>query len=148
MDEENPLRGYPVVIQLPVLWGQMDAFRHVNNVEFFRFFESARIAYGDKIEMFKALKEVKIGPILAATSCNFMKPLRYPDTLRVGCRTTKLSESEMEQEYAVFSQQWGKVAAVGTARIVAYDYGELKRTTFPDSILDRVLHLEEHLRLS
>jgi len=147
-EQENPLRDYPVVIQLPVLWGHMDAFRHVNNVAYFRYFESVRIVYGDKIEMYKYLQEDKIGPILASTSCNFLKPLRYPDTISIGCRTTRLSESEMDQEYGLFSQQMQKLAAVGTAKIVAYDYRAFKRATFPQPVIERILQLEEHLRLS
>jgi acyl-CoA thioester hydrolase len=30
------LKGYPVVIQLPVVWGEMDSYRHVNNSVYFR----------------------------------------------------------------------------------------------------------------
>ena len=40
----DPLAGYPVRIEVPVAWGEMDAFGHVNNVVYFRYFESARIA--------------------------------------------------------------------------------------------------------
>lgn len=43
------LEGFPVVIELPVVWGEMDAFAHVNNVVYFRYFESARIAYLERI---------------------------------------------------------------------------------------------------
>ena len=38
------LRGFPGIIELPVSWGEMDAFGHLNNVVYFRYFESARIA--------------------------------------------------------------------------------------------------------
>lgn len=148
IEQENPLRDYAVVIELPVLWGHMDAFQHVNNVRYFRYFESARIAYGDKIDIYTYLQEAKIGPILASTSCNFLKPLRYPDTIRIGCRTTRLSDSEMDQEYAILSLQLKKLAAVGAAKVVAYDYAGFKRTTFPKPLIERILALEKHLRLS
>ena len=36
---------YPVTLALRVAWGDMDAFQHVNNTVYFRYFESARIAY-------------------------------------------------------------------------------------------------------
>jgi acyl-CoA thioester hydrolase len=147
-EQENPLRDYPVVIQLPVLWGHMDAFQHVNNVIYYRYFESVRIVYGDKIKMFKYLQEDKIGPILAASSCNFLKPLRYPDTIDVGCRTTRISESEMDQEYGLFSQEMQKIAAVGTAKIVAYDYNTFRRTVFPQPLIERILQLEKNLQMS
>jgi len=147
-EQKKPLGDYPVVVELPVLWGHMDAFQHVNNVIYFRYFETARIAYGDKIDIYKHLREDNIGPILASTSCNFLKPLRYPDTIHIGCRTTRLTDSEIDQEYALFSLQLQKLAAVGSARIVAYDYSILKRATFPRALIQRILQLEKHLRLS
>jgi acyl-CoA thioester hydrolase len=36
---------YPVVIEIPIAWGDMDAFQHVNNKVYFKHFESARILY-------------------------------------------------------------------------------------------------------
>ena len=39
------LEGYQVTIDVNVAWGEMDAFEHVNNVVYFRYFESVRMAY-------------------------------------------------------------------------------------------------------
>ena len=50
MDE--PLAGYPVVIELPVVWGEMDSYRHVNNVVYFRYFKSARLEYFRRLDWF------------------------------------------------------------------------------------------------
>jgi len=47
---DDVLKRCPVVIETPVAWGQMDAFRHLNNTAYFRFFESARIAYFEKLD--------------------------------------------------------------------------------------------------
>lgn len=147
-DSRNPLADYTVVVELPVLWGHMDAFQHVNNTVYFRFFESARIVYGDRAGMYKLLKELGIGPILAATACSFIRPLHYPDTVTVGCKTTRLTDVDMEQEYLVYSDRLNKTAAAGTARIVAYDYNHLKKSKFPRPLIDNILQLEKDLRLS
>jgi len=144
----KPLQEYKVVVELPVLWGQMDAFEHVNNTVFFRYFESARIVYGDKVDMYKFLREDGTGPILAATSCTFIKPLRYPDTIQVGCRTVRITESEMDQEYAIYSERLKKLAASGTATIVAYDYNEFKKSKFPQALVESILSLEKNLKLN
>ncbi len=142
------LQDYKVVVELPVLWGQMDAFEHVNNTVYFRYFESARMVYGDKIDTYKFLREDGIGPILAATSCTFIKPLRYPDTIHVGCRTIRITESEMDQEYSIYSERLKKLAASGTATIVAYDYNEFKKSKFPQALVESILSLEKNLKLS
>ena len=146
--QSKQLQGYNVVVELPVLWGQMDAFEHVNNTVYFRYFESARIVYGDRVDMYKFLREDRIGPILAATSCTFIKPLRYPDTIHVGCRTIRITESEMEQEYAIHSARLQKLAATGAATIVAYDYRELKKSKFPSALVENIFSLEKDLKLS
>ena len=43
------LAGLSVVIALPVQWGDQDALGHVNNVVYFRWYESARIAYFERV---------------------------------------------------------------------------------------------------
>ena len=43
------LQSFRAVIDIPVKWGDMDAFQHVNNTIYFRYFESVRIAYLEKI---------------------------------------------------------------------------------------------------
>ena len=71
--------NYPVRLEMPVAWGQLDAFGHVNNTQFFRFFEDARIAYFERVGITAKLDGV--GPILAKTDCVFRKPLGYPETV-------------------------------------------------------------------
>lgn len=40
---EGLLQAYRSRVMLPVQWGDMDAFGHVNNVQYFRYLESSRI---------------------------------------------------------------------------------------------------------
>ncbi len=69
------LAGYPVVVELPVAWGDMDSYRHVNNVVYFRYFENARLEYFRRLDWFEYEKQIGIGPILASTQARFRKPL-------------------------------------------------------------------------
>ena len=39
------LDDFAVTVRIPVQWGEMDAYGHVNNTVFFRYFESARVEY-------------------------------------------------------------------------------------------------------
>jgi acyl-CoA thioester hydrolase len=104
-DNTVDLYGFPVIIELPVLWGDMDPFQHVNYVVYFRYFESARVAYADIIALCQVQQATSIGPILAATSCDFVRPLCHPDSIRVRCRTVHLTETEIRQEHATFSER-------------------------------------------
>lgn len=129
---------YSFYLTLPVLWGHMDAFQHVNNVIYFRYLESARIAYFEKAQLMKFMEETGVGPILAETSCRYIKPLRFPDTIEIGCRTTVIRDSEMEQDYAIFSQRQERIVATGWALIVAYDYRIFKRAKWSPEFIERV----------
>ena len=116
------LEGYPVVINESVLWGEMDAFNHVNNTVYFRYFESARIAYFMAIGYLKWMEAEGSGPILASTSCRFRRPLTWPDDLQIGARVSQVGEDRFTMEYAVFSVSQQTIAASGEGVVVHYDY--------------------------
>ena len=116
------LEGYPVVIDEQVVWGEMDAFQHVNNTVYFRYFETARIAYFESIGYLEWMKAEGSGPILASTSCRFRRPLVWPDDLRIGVGVTQLAEDRFDMSYAVFSTAQQTIAAVGQGTVVHFDY--------------------------
>ena len=125
---------YPVVIGIPIAWGDMDAFQHVNNTAYFRYFESARIAYFERTGMMAVMKRDGIGPILAATSCRFRLPLTYPDTVSVGATALELGEDRFMMRYAAFSHRLGQIAAEGEGRIVIYDYRAQRKAAMPATL--------------
>jgi acyl-CoA thioester hydrolase len=135
----EPLDGFPIIIDVPVAWGEMDAFRHVNNIVFFRYFESARMAYLAAIGF---TGEAGVGPILASTRCRFRRPLEHPDSVRVGARTTEVATDRFTMEYVVVSRAQGAVAAEGAGVVVAYDYATRSRTVLPAEVRQRIAQLE------
>lgn len=138
----EPLDGYPVRIDVPVAWGEMDAFGHVNNTVYFRYFESARIAYFTAIEYLDLMRATGLGPILAETRCRFRLPLAYPDTVTVGARAGELAASGFEMEYLVYSQRHGRIAAEGSSRIVSYDYEKQCKAPLPEELRTRIERLQ------
>ncbi|HEY0093902.1 MAG TPA: acyl-CoA thioesterase, partial [Archangium sp.] len=118
----DPLDGFPVVVEIPIAWGDMDYFRHVNNIVFFRYFESARIEYLERIGFRELTEERSVGPILAATDCRFRRPLTWPDTVAVGARVTEVGEDRFAMEYRLVSRKTGELAAVGGGTLVSFDY--------------------------
>jgi len=125
------LNAFPVVIDVVVAWGSMDALGHVNNTVFLQYFESARIAYLEEIGItFAALASSEHGVILAASSIRYRVPVTFPDTLSVGVRVTALGDDRMIMEQVATSQKLGKVAAEGDALVVSYDYVAARPTPF------------------
>ena len=139
------LDAYPVIIDIPIAWGDMDAFQHVNNTVYFRHFESARIAYFEKIEAMQVMEETGIGPILAATSCVYKIPLTHPDTVSVGVRVDRIDEDRYTMSYTTVSHTHGKLAASGTSTIVSFDYRKGRKAPVPKEIIARIHSLEKGL---
>lgn len=119
LDDFN--KSYPVIIELPVQWGDMDAFNHVNNVVYFRYFENARIAYFERTPVFEQMRQTGVGPVVGHTECRYRRPLTYPDSLWVGARTLAIQEFGFVHEYAVFSQRQQSITTDGKARIVLFN---------------------------
>jgi acyl-CoA thioester hydrolase len=140
------LETYPVVIEIPVAWGEMDSLQHVNNIIYFRYFESARMAYFDQLDIWTYMHETGIGPILASTQCKFKIPLTYPDTVSVGTKISEIETDRFNMKYIVVSQGHAKVAAEGEGLVVSYDYRALKKAPLPDEIKERIRILENSAR--
>ena len=137
------LDNYPVQIEVPIAWGDMDAFQHVNNVAYFRYFESARILYSEKLGLHKLKDETGIGPILGSTSCKYRLPLTYPDTISVGARIVDIAQDRFTMQYVVVSHKHQKIAAEGDGVVVMYNYNEGKKTAIPEEIRERIRIMEK-----
>ncbi len=136
------LADYPVVIPATVFWADMDAYGHVNNTVYLKWFESARIAYFETIGFSEHKADTGIGPILASTRCKFLLPMTYPDTAWVGGRAGDLEADRFVMHYAVATQRHERLAAVGEGLIVAYDYRRLEKAGLPVEIAEAITTLE------
>ena len=137
------LRGFPIVIELPVQWGEMDAYGHVNNTVLFRYFESARMAYFERCGFIASYERDKIGAILHSTSCRFRRPLFCPDTALVGTRVPAVQEDRFTMDYRVASRTTAELVAEGTATIVSYDYTAGRKVPLPEAVRAAIALLED-----
>ena len=135
-------RPWPVVFELPVQWGDMDALGHVNNVRYFRWFESARIKLFQAIGL-RADAPGKVGPILATTTCDFLAPLTYPDQVRCGARVSRLGRTSFTMEYGLWrSDQPGRLVARGSGVIVIVDYTAGTKVPVSEAMRERIRALD------
>jgi acyl-CoA thioester hydrolase len=141
-DVPEALEGWPVVLRIPVQWGEMDAYGHVNNTVLFRYFESARVEYLLKCGFVRSWEEDRIGAILHSTGCRFRRPLFYPDTAIVGARAIELEEDRFTMEYVVVAESSGEVAAEGAGVVVSYDYEQRRKCPIPADVASAIRRLE------
>ena len=134
--------GYPVVVRQAVVWGEMDSYRHVNNVVYFRYFENARLEYFRRLRWPEFEQESGVGPILAATQARFRRALTYPDTIAITARLGTLGEDRFTLEHRIYSEQLGDVATEGQGLVVAFHYGRGEKVTLPEELRRRIAELE------
>jgi acyl-CoA thioester hydrolase len=133
---------FPIVIAVPVQWGDMDAFAHVNNTVYFRWFESARIAYGTRIGLSDLMARENIGPILASISCDYRRPITFPDTVYVGSRVGRIGRTSLTMDHRLISEAAGALAAEATSTLVLLDYTSQKPHPVPDPVRQAIAALE------
>ena len=115
-------QAFPVQVKLPVQWGEMDAFGHVNNTQYFKYFETARLAYFNAVGVMKDMQDKQLGPILAETSCRFKRPLVFPDEVMAGATVAEYHDYGFLMHYGIYSLGQQAVTSLGTGRIVMVDY--------------------------
>jgi acyl-CoA thioester hydrolase len=138
----SKLSGYSVVVRQPVQWGDMDAYQHVNNTVYLRWFETGRAAYFDRAGLWNAKAPMGIGPIFASVQCRYKAPVRYPDDVLIGVRVVSVDVDRFVIEHAVFSVALDRVAAEGQGVIVAYDYAAEKKALVPAAWREAFVSIE------
>jgi acyl-CoA thioester hydrolase len=136
------LAKFPIIYETSVAWGEMDALGHVNNIIYFRYFESARAKYFDAIGAWDYHKKHGIGMILHSTNCRFRRALQYPDKISVGAHVSDLQDDRYTMKYIIYSHAMKNVAAEGEGIIVVYDYNRNSKCLMPDQIRKKIQKLE------
>ncbi len=137
------LADFPVVVTVPIQWGDQDAIGHVNNTRCFLWYETARVRYLEKCDLPTNAHGGAVAPILAAISCNYKLQLNYPDTVHIGARISRIRRSSITMDYAVYSESLDAIAADGDSTVVVFDYESNRPVRVPEEIRDVIRKLED-----
>lgn len=130
---------FAVIHKQPVAWGDMDAFGHVNNVQYYRYMESARIHY---LEQTGILNQ-GICIVIAHSQCQYFKPVVYPDQIQIGARVTEMRQTSLTMHYQLWSEQQQAIVAEGQAVLVCIDAKTGQKTPIPESARTAIETLEK-----
>lgn len=119
---------------IPVRWGDMDALGHVNNTEYFRYMEQARIDWMEQLGL-PVLSQGE-GPVIVATACQFRKPVVYPATVEVTIYADPPGRSSVQHHYElrVVGDASQDIYAEGSAMVVWVNHDMGKSTPLPEAI--------------
>lgn len=139
---ERLLEPFPVVIEVPIWWGDQDAFGHVNNTVPLRWFESSRIAYMGRVGLSELYETQKTGPILASITTNYRSQLHYPDRVFVGARVSRIGRSSLTMDHVAVSLASNTIAVDGTSTLVVFNYHAGRSEPVPEQIRRAIEELE------
>ncbi len=120
-------------LTVPVRWADMDVNAHVNNTRFFTYFESARLAW---LESIRARGERNgQGSVVAQATCNYRRPIPYPETVLVNLYAGAPGRSSYTTYYDLLSAADNSIKyGDGTAVMVWVDRTSGKSQSLPDYI--------------
>jgi len=130
----------PIVLEIPVAWAEQDLFGHLNNVVYLRYCENVRMHFLDRVGLLAMHREQRKGVILASTTCNFRKPVTWPEriTIRTGC--TAMGNTSFTLSYLLTDGN-GDVVADASSVLVMYDYAKAEKMRVPDDVRDAIAAL-------
>ncbi len=134
----DALANYPIIHHQPIHWGEMDAFNHLNNVVYYRYAESARIGYLQALGMFDG----SMVTVLAQSSCQYLRPVTYPDTLLLGVRCQRLGNTSIVMEYSYYSTAQNAIVARAEAVVVRLASNGKDKLPWTEEERKRLLALE------
>ncbi len=104
------LDSYPHRLAIPTRWNDNDVYGHVNNVEYYAFFDTVINAY--LIE--SGGLDIHAGHVIglcAESHCEFKAALAFPETVQAGLRVGHLGRSSVRYEIGLFASDGAPAAA-------------------------------------
>ena len=117
---------------MPIRWGDMDAYGHVNNTVYFRYMEQARVEWIEALEV--KVRPGGEGPVIINAACTFFVPMTYPGDVEVRTFVGKPGRSSVETYVEMRLIGDETLYAQGSAKVVWMDTQTGKSVPLPDHV--------------
>lgn len=141
------MSAYPVEIEIPVRFRDLDGMGHVNNAVFSTFLESARVGYWQRLHPGEPLEvsPEAIPFILARTEIDFRAQIPFEPpggAVRVRTRCPRIGTKSFELEYLIESADGEVLYAEARSVQVCFDYRANETVPVTDELRRRVAAFE------
>ena len=133
--------AYPHRLAIPTRWNDNDVYGHVNNVEYYAYFDTVINAWLIREGGLDIHRGAVIG-LCAESHCEFRSPLVFPETVEAGLRVGRLGRSSVRYEIALFPEGVEAPAATGWFVHVFVDREHRRSTEIPASLRSALERLE------
>ena len=135
------MHQYPLRTEVRIDWSEIDAFGHINNLAILKYVQAARVKYLEAIGLMQSQAETKIGPILAATSCQYRRPLFYPGHVTVHSTVDAIKNTSFRMCHEVYNEK-SEIIAEAQDVLVLFDFDRQSKLAIPDDLRERIVKLE------
>ena len=117
-----------------IRFGDLDAMRHLNNVVFLRYFETARINYLNSVidDHDPVHRERGIGMIFASCHIDYRSPGHFDEDVDVRVRPAEIGTKSLRLEFEMRVGE--RLLAEGYGVLVGYDYDTGKSVELPEAM--------------
>ena len=122
-------------VLMPVRWGDMDAYQHVNNTVYFRYMEQCRLEWFGKLGFDTV--DVDVVPVLVEANCRFLRAVTFPADVRVTLRVTDIGPKVVETVHDLFVGD--ALHASGVCKLLWMSRAANRAVPLPDSVRARLL---------
>ncbi len=124
---------YRHFLTITTRWMDNDVYRHVNNVVYYSFFDTAVNEYMLRSGVL-SLDDAKVVCLVVDTGCQFFSPISFPDVVHCGLRTAHVGRSSVRYEIGVFRNDETAACAQGHFVHVACDAATHRPLAMPEDM--------------
>ena len=121
-----------------IRFGDLDAMRHLNNVVFLRYFETARIAYLNSIaeDHDPVNRDHGFGMIFASCHIDYRSPGHFDEDVDIRVRPAEIGTKSLKLEFEMRVGE--RLLAEGYGVLVGYDYETERSAALPEGLKARL----------
>jgi len=119
--------------RIPVRWGDMDAYGHVNNTNYFRYCEQARVEWSQRVG-FPVRTDAGEGVVIINAACTFLIPIVYPATVTVHMFVGEAGRSSLMSWYELRVEGDDRLYAEGSSKMVWMSHSTGRSAPLPEAL--------------
>lgn len=121
------------IAQIPVRWGDMDSYGHVNNTLYIQYLEEARVSWFEKLGI--AMNNVPTGPLILQTLHTYLKPVVHPATVMVELYAGAVGRSSLTIEHRLSTLEDPRTTyGQGHCKLVWVEHASNTSIPVPDDV--------------
>jgi acyl-CoA thioester hydrolase len=131
--QPEPRNCFAHFLAITTRWMDNDVYRHVNNVVYYSFFDTAVNEYMLRMNVLDFESSPSVS-LVVDSACSFFSPISFPDIVHCGLRVAHLGRSSVRYEIGIFRNDEPLAAAQGHFVHVCCDRSTLKPVDMPPAL--------------